>query len=165
MLSSTTVYLQATTLPNTIRVLVIENGFGGSDDITQSLRKMSQFKADITRTNTLDAAGLMTARMAFDVYLIDATVGADCCARLVQDIEEHAETGVPILLKAQTDRPLRDNALCGGAINCINRTDLSPTLLETTIRYALCTHRVAVGVSRLARTLSGISSQRADERH
>jgi DNA-binding NarL/FixJ family response regulator len=90
----------------------------------------------------------------YDVYLIDYNLGAECGARFVQEVGGRSGRGVPILLTGLMDRQVHDNALHAGAISCINKSDLSPTLLETTIRYALYTHRVEAGVTRLVQALS-----------
>jgi DNA-binding NarL/FixJ family response regulator len=146
--------LEAIELPSAVRVLVVDDDFGDYDDIARSLRKMTHFKADFTRAKTLEAARRLMAEREFDVYLIDYNLGAECGARFVQEVGGRSGRGVPILLTGLMDRQVHDNALRAGAVSCINKSDLSPTLLETTIRYALYTHRIEAGVSRLVLALA-----------
>jgi DNA-binding NtrC family response regulator len=145
-------------LPSALRVLVVDDDFGDYDDVARSLRKMNHFKADFTRAKTLEAARRLIAENSYDVYLIDYNLGAECGARFVQEIGGRSGRGVAILLTGLLDRQVHDNALHAGAISCINKSDLSPTLLETTIRYALYTHRVEAGISRLVQALAQASA-------
>jgi DNA-binding NtrC family response regulator len=154
MSSSNALRLEAIELPSVLRVLVVDDDFGDYDDIARSLRKMSHFKAEFERAKTLEAARKLMAVNFYDVYLIDYNLGAECGARFVQEVGGRSGRGVPILLTGLMDRQVHDNALHAGAISCINKSDLSPTLLETTIRYALYTHRVEAGVTRLVQALS-----------
>jgi CheY-like chemotaxis protein len=146
--------LDAIELPSALRVLVVDDDFGDYDDIARSLRKMTHFKADFTRAKTLEAARRLMTESDYDVYLIDYNLGAECGARFVQEVGGRSGRGVPILLTGLMDRQVHDNALRAGAVSCINKSDLSPTLLETTIRYALYTHRIEAGISRLVSALT-----------
>jgi DNA-binding NtrC family response regulator len=142
-------------LPNLVRVLVVDDDFGDYDAVARTLRKMQHFQAECTRAKTLESARRLIAENVYDVYLIDYNLGAECGARFVQEVGGRSSRGVTILLTGLLDRHVHDNALRAGAISCINKSDLSPTLLETTIRYALYTHRVEADISRLVRALVG----------
>jgi hypothetical protein len=72
----------------------------------------------------------------------------------LQEIGGRNGRGVPILLTGLIDREVHEISLRAGAICCINKNDLSPTLLETTFRYALFTHRLEADISMLLRLLA-----------
>jgi DNA-binding NarL/FixJ family response regulator len=158
MSSQSALSLEAIELPSVLKVLVVDDDFADYDDIARSLRKMSHFKAEFSRAKTLEAARKLMAENVYDVYLIDYNLGAECGARFVQEVGGRSGSGVPILLTGLMERQVHDNALKAGAISCINKSDLSPTLLETTIRYALYTHRIEAGISRLVQALVGAGS-------
>lgn len=140
--------------PRFVRVLVIEDDFGDYDAVARALRKMVHFEAKPTRAKTLEAARKLMSECIFDVLLIDYNLGAECGARFLKEIGGRAGSAVPILLTGLLDREVHENALSAGAIGCINKGDLSPTLLETTIRYALYTHSLEVEVAALLRSVA-----------
>lgn len=161
MLDSGALSIESIELPSSLRVLVVDDDFGDYDAVARSLRKMDYFKAEFVRAKTLEAARRLMADTVFDVYLIDYNLGAECGARFVQEIGGRSGRGVAILLTGLIDRQVHDNALRAGAIGCINKADLSPRMLETTIRYALYTHRVEAGFSRLVTALAAQSHSAA----
>jgi DNA-binding NarL/FixJ family response regulator len=150
-------------LPVKIRVLVIDDDFGDYDAVARALRRMEHFQAEFVRAKTLEAARKLIADNSYDVYLIDYNLGAECGARFVQEIGGRSGKAVAILLTGLLDRHVHENALRAGAISCINKSDLSPRLLETTIRYALYTHRIEADISRvlLALTEAGNATKAA----
>jgi DNA-binding NarL/FixJ family response regulator len=135
--------------PRTVNILVVEDDFGDYDAVARALRKMDHFEAKATRAKTLEAARRLIADTAYDVYLIDYNLGAESGARLLQELGGRSSRGVCILLTGLIDRDVHEIALRAGAIGCINKADLSPSLLETTIRYALYTHRLEAQISAL----------------
>jgi DNA-binding NarL/FixJ family response regulator len=137
--------------PKVVNVLIVEDDFGDYDAVARALRKMDHFEARATRAKTLEAARRLVADNAYDVFLIDYNLGSESGARLLQELGGRASRGVPILLTGLIDRDVQEIALRAGAIGCINKRDLSPTLLETTIRYALYTHRLEAEISTLLR--------------
>ena len=141
-------------MPSRIKVLVVEDDFGDYDAVARALRKIVSFEAAATRAKTLEMARKLRAESQFDVYLIDYNLGAESGARFLQEIGGRSGHGVPILLTGLLDREVHEIALQAGAISCINKRDLSPTLLETTIRYALYTHRLEIRYAGLLETLT-----------
>jgi DNA-binding NarL/FixJ family response regulator len=148
-------------LPNFVRVLVIDDDFGDYDAVARSLRKMDYLQAEFTRAKSLEAARKLIAVNVYDVYLIDYNLGADCGIRFLQEIGGRSGRAVAILLTGLLDRQVHENALRAGAIGCINKSDLSPRLLETTIRYALYNHRVEAGISKVLTALVVEASEAA----
>lgn len=140
--------------PRQINILIVEDDFGDYDAVARALRKMEHFEARSTRAKTLEAARRLIADNTYDIFLIDYNLGEDSGARLLQEIGGRSGRGVSILLTGLIDRSVHEIALRAGAIGCINKSDLSPTLLETTIRYAIYTHRLEAQVSGLLSRLT-----------
>lgn len=149
--------------PRQVNILVVEDDFGDYDAVARALRKMEHFEARATRAKTLEAARRLIADNTYDIFLIDYNLGEDSGARLLQEIGGRSGSGVPILLTGLIDRNVHEIALRAGAIGCINKSDLSPTLLETTIRYAIYTHRLEAQVAGLlSRLTMGQPERRAE---
>ena len=140
--------------PKLIRVLVIEDDFGDYDAVARALRKLQSFEAMATRAKTLESARKLMAEHAYDVLLIDYNLGVECGSRLLDEIGGRGGHAVPILLTGELDHRVHESALLAGAICCINKRDLSPTLLETTIRSAMYTHRLEAEVMVLVKALN-----------
>lgn len=141
-------------LPRLLRVLVIEDDFGDYDAVARALRKIGAFEAMPTRAKTLEAARKLMSEHAYDVLLVDYNLGVECGSRLLDEIGGRGSRAVPILLTGEADPRVHDLALSAGAICCINKRDLSPTLLEMTMRSALYTHRLEWEVMILVKALS-----------
>lgn len=140
--------------PRLVRVLVVEDDFGDYDVVARALARMRHFQAATTRANTLEAARLLLSKHVYDVILVDYQLGLDCGVRLLQEIGGRGAAAVPILMTSLPDHEVQERALRAGAIGCIDKSDLSATLLETTIRYALYTHKLEGQISRLLHTLA-----------
>lgn len=140
--------------PKLVRILVIEDDFGDYDAVARALRKMRAFEAMATRAKTLESARKLMSEHAYDVLLIDYNLGVECGSRLLDEIGGRGSCAVPILLTGEADHRVHELALRAGAICCINKSDLSPTLLETTIRSAVYTHRLEAEVMVLVKALN-----------
>ena len=145
-----------------LSVLVVEDDFGDFDAVARALRKMDCFEARSVRAKTLEAARLAARETEFDVFLIDYNLGAESGARFLQEVGGRGCRSLPILLTGLLDREVHDIAMRAGAICCINKADLSPTLLETTIRYALYTHQRESEMAALLRSLATTGRSPAD---
>lgn len=143
--------------PRQLKVLIVEDDFGDYDAVARALRKIEQFEVSAVRAKTLEAARLLISEHTFDVMLIDYNLGTESGARLLKEIGGRGSRSVAILLTGLIDRGVHEIALQAGAIGCINKSDLSPTLLETTIRSALYTHRLEAEVSSLLWALASES--------
>ena len=147
--------------PKRLRVLVVEDDFGDFDAVARALRKVRGFELSVTRAKTIEAARKVMADMRFDVYLVDYNLGAESGARFLKEIGGRGGHGVPILLTGLYDSDVHEISLRAGAIICINKSDLSPTLLETTLRCALYTHRLEKELSDLLRSISTAADGKA----
>ncbi len=137
-----------------IRVLVVEDDFGDYDATLRALGKMMRFRAVTTRANSLEAARHLMSKHRYDVLFVDYNLGMDCGARLLHEIGGRLAGSAPILLTGLIDAGIQEKALEAGAICCINKVDLSPSLLEATIQSALFTHKLENEAAALLRSLA-----------
>lgn len=137
-----------------LSVLVVEDDFGDYDAVARALRKMDCYKASSVRAKTLEAARLAARETEFDVFLIDYNLGVESGARFLQEIGGRGSRSLPILLTGLLEREVHEIAMRAGAICCINKADLSPSLLETTIRYARYTHQRETEMAALLKSLA-----------
>jgi DNA-binding NtrC family response regulator len=139
-----------------LSVLVVEDDFGDYDAAARALKKMVQFEARPTRARTLEAARRALANQEFDIHLVDMNLGAESGARFLIESGGRSGRGVSIALTGLLTQEAHDLALRSGALACIAKKDLSPTLLETTIRSVLHTRRVEAEYQRLVQEMSSL---------
>lgn len=144
-----------------LRVLVVEDDNGDYQAIARALRDMVHFQAAVTRAKTLEGGRKLVQQHGYDVVLVDFNLGPDCGARLLQDIGGRASGIAPILLTGLLEKHVLEAALEAGAILCLNKSDLSPTLLETTLRSVLHTRHVEAEVGDLVDVVSSGSAEQA----
>ena len=146
--------------PTSLKVLVVEDDFGDFDVVSRALRKMHAFEVRVTRAKSIEAARRVMADISFDVFLIDFRLGNDTGLRLISEIPMRDGIGVPILLTGLLDSNVHETSLKAGAAICICKDDVSPTLLETTLRSAIYTRRLELRLLKLIQsqsTCSGVS--------
>lgn len=139
-----------------LRVLVVEDSYADFDDMRRALRKSEAFDVQISRATTLEEARRARASQEFDVAFIDFNLGGESGARFLDEIGGRSSTTLPILVTGLVDQRVQSIALNAGAIGIINKADISPRLLETTIRSAFYTRDVE---QRLHGIIDAISRQ------
>lgn len=137
--------------PEKLSVIVIDDSYHDFDEVRRALRKIECFSISVTRAKSLEEARKEYLTNRFDVAFIDHDLGLESGLRFLKEIGGRAAHTVPILITGLRDHSIFDSALEAGAIGLVNKADVSPTLLETTIRYAIYTQHVE---DMLRRTLS-----------
>jgi DNA-binding NtrC family response regulator len=120
-----------------LRSLALEDSFADFDQLRRALLKTNAYRFQLTRARTLEEARLAHAREGFDIAFIDYNLGVESGVRFLQELGGRDSETIPILITGLPDPRVYDIALKAGALGLINKTDLTPTLLETTIRSAL----------------------------
>jgi DNA-binding NtrC family response regulator len=148
---------------NELKFLVVEDSFADFDDLRRALLKMESFKALVTRAKTLEEARLARTQQSFHVALIDYNLGVESGARFLQEMGGRFGSMAPILITGLPDPHIQDVALRAGAIGLINKADLTPTALETTIRSALYTHEAERKLRGIIARLTASEPRQAGE--
>lgn len=125
-----------------LKSLALEDSFADFDQLRRALLKTSVFRFHLTRARSLEEARLAQAQQSFDVAFIDYNLGVESGVRFLQELGGRDGETIPILITGLPDPRIYDVALKAGALGLINKTDLTPTLLETTLRSALHTKSI-----------------------
>lgn len=124
-----------------LSMLVVEDDYGDYDAVSRALRRMITLTSDHKRARTIEEARRAMSVQDFDVALIDFHLDGSSGIQVLQEIQKSHINTLPILLTGRTDIGIHEAAISAGAVDCINKDDLSSNLLETTIRYAWHNHR------------------------
>lgn len=123
-----------------INVLVIEGSEFDFRMTGKTLQLMDTFQASVRRASDIPSARQAFMEQDFDVVLVDFCLGLDTGTRAIHALGARASSAALILLTGMPGQDIRQVALKAGAIHCIDKNQLNPVLLETTIRSALHTH-------------------------
>jgi PAS domain S-box-containing protein len=120
-----------------IRVLLVEDD---EDDYVLTrdiLRAIGPARMELQWVETPDAALAALETGAHDVCLLDYRLGASTGLELLALIRERGWHGPAILLTGQEDAEIDHRAMEAGATDFLEKSQLTPTLLDRSIRYAL----------------------------
>ena len=123
-----------------LKVLVIENDFGDFDAVARALKRIESYAITTARARTIREARYLAATETFDVALVGFNLGLDTGLHFVRENGGRIGGMVTIMLSGSTSAEIQSAALDAGAIACLNKADISSTLLETTIRSGRHTH-------------------------
>jgi DNA-binding NarL/FixJ family response regulator len=119
-----------------LTVLVIEDDFGDFDAVFRALKRSMVFEFVTSRARTMREARHLTASQHFDVALVDFNLGLETGLHFFRENGGRLGGILTILLSGSPSPDVQRAALEAGAIACINKADVSATLLESTIRSA-----------------------------
>ena len=139
-----------------IKVLVLDDNYGDFDAIRRALSRMESYSVNLVRAETIEEARHALAVKSFDIALIDYNLGMETGIRIIHELGGRGADVVPIVVTGLPDASVQDNALSAGAVGIVNKSDISPRLLETTIRTALYSHNVE---TRLQAIISSMATK------
>lgn len=123
-----------------LSVLVVDDNDTEFRLIKQSLLKIDRYGCDIAHAPSADAAFDLMKSMSFDIVLVDYWLGAETGVGFMQNLGGRRSDSLFILLTGMENSDIQTVALKAGATGVLNKNDVNPRILETTIRYALHTH-------------------------
>lgn len=148
--------------PRTIAVLVIEDSDNDFRITSRTLQLMDTYRAEVRHAPDLVAARSLVQERQFDVILVDFCLGLDTGTRAIQELGGRIGSAALILLTGLPGQDIRQIALKAGAIHCLDKNQLNPALLETTIRSALHTHQLEAKLQDVIVDLERANRAKAD---
>jgi PAS domain S-box-containing protein len=120
-----------------VRVLLIEDD---EDDVIltrECLLENQYYQFEVSWESNLKLAREKLISSQYDVFLIDYRLGSENGLDLIKFAQDNGVLAPCILLTGQGDLKVDLDASRFGAADYLLKTELSPSLLERTIRYAL----------------------------
>ncbi|HYO58071.1 ATP-binding response regulator [Archangium sp.] len=123
--------------PLPIRVLLVEDDEDDYVLTREALRPIGSRRMVLEWVETSDRALEELESGRYDVCLLDYRLGSTTGLELLAQVRQRGWHGPVILLTAQGDDALDHQAMRAGAADFLEKSQLTPTLLERSIRYAL----------------------------
>ena len=127
---------------SSISVLVIEDDYADFLLLERTFQQLESYEADLYHAPSLERAREILMQRSFDLAIVDFWLGLDTGVRVLNEIGGRAGHLAAILLTGVPGHYVKQSALKAGAICCIDKNQLTPSLLENTIRSTLHTHRI-----------------------
>lgn len=125
-----------------IRLLVVDDCEGDRRLIDEYLTDIEDLKYEVFGVDSLKDAEKALSLYQFDLIVLDYQLGDGCGLDFLREHRDlrHAPT---ILLTGHRSRELDRIALEAGADDLLYKSELQPSILERSIRYAICRFRAA----------------------
>lgn len=125
-----------------ISVLVVDDDEIDYHIIQRNLSRMQAYEADIHYAQDLVTAREITAMHAIDLALVDYCLGVESGVSAITEIGGRCGRIPVIMVSGMPGTEVPQIALKAGAINHINKNELSPVMFDSLIRSAIYTHRI-----------------------
>ena len=123
--------------PWQLRILVVEDQQCDFRMISRALGGMQEFEAGISQAARIDEAIALIETNDFDVALIDYRLPDGMGDEVLVALERKSSRCASIMVSDYSMAEVSLFALRAGAMSAIAKDDVTPVLLETTIRFAL----------------------------
>jgi len=108
---------------------------------------------DVARAETFESGAAALRAGGVDICLIDYRLGSETGIDLVKLLVQEGCSIPMLILTGQGDHDIDVEAAAAGAADFLVKGEISPTLLERTIRYAIQTHRHVAELRRQEESL------------
>jgi signal transduction histidine kinase len=143
------------------KVLLVEDDEDDYTLVNHFLREIKSPKFELTWVKTSDEAVAQMCRNAHDIVLIDYRLGDQSGVQLLAEAKERGMRIPAVLLTGFGNRSVDLRAMAAGAADFLEKSQVTPALLERSIRYTVENARVNRMLHELSRKL--LSAQE-DER-
>lgn len=148
--------------PKPLSILVVEE----NDDFAMNARTMletiASYDISVFHAAEMDMARHALKRQTFDAVLIGSCSGFDSSVETLESLNTRHRIAAPILLTDEPDESIRKAASNAGAVTCLARDQLTPILLEESIRNARHTFSLESELQRLHQELERARQAHSD---
>jgi len=141
----------------TLRILAIDDDRADLRILTSQLRQIGRWECIFWSYTDVHEAMSDLANRQPDIILIDSYIGHERGANVLRVIRETGCRTPAILLSGRGDEQTAADALKAGAADYLNKSELSPQLLEQAILGALEKDRFALYLDEHRRSLSRVN--------
>src|SRR5687768_5032779 len=121
--------------PRTIRVLLVDDSETEYALTRHLLSKARRTRYEVDWVPTFEAGLAEIAKACHDVYLVDHRLGRRNGLELLREALARGCTTPIIILTGEGDIEIDLEFMRAGATDCLDKTQLSPVLLDRSLRY------------------------------
>jgi signal transduction histidine kinase len=146
-----------------LRILLVEDDEDDYVLIRDQLRGIPSPRFELSWVRDYDAALVKMASNHHDICLLDYVLDYRSGLELLAEARERGMTTPAVLLSGKGNREVDERAMKAGVAEYLEKTDLSPALLERTIRYSVAHARATRDLQDLSQRL--ITLQEEERKH
>lgn len=120
-----------------IRTLVVDDSEMDREWIASQLAQMTEYDPIVERASSIEEAKELLETSVFDVALIDYQLGPGFGDEVIAHLDQTQKLCAAILVSGHDMSEVSLYGARAGAMAALSKDDLNPTLLETTIRFAM----------------------------
>lgn len=148
--------------PKSLSILFVEENDDFSMNASRLLKSIASYDISVFHITDIDMARNSLERQTFDAALIGNCSGFNSSIETLGSLGAGHRLCAPILLTDELDESVRKAASKAGAVTCLARDQLTPILLEETIRSALHTFSLESELQRLHQELERARQAHSD---
>lgn len=130
------------TQQSTLSILVVDDSDADFALFKRCLNQIDGFKFEMAHASSPDAAKNLIRTVKFDLMFVDYWLGKETGVEFLRDLGGRQSECPLVLLSGMSNPDMQQVAMKAGAIGCMDKGDLNPRIVETTIRYSLHTHQL-----------------------
>lgn len=145
-----------------MHVLLVEDDEDDYLIVCDLVEQIEHPRVELEWVRTWDEAIQRVERADYDAVLTDYRLGADTGLDLLQAVQEHGSSAPVILLTGHGDRQVDLQAMDAGAADYLIKGEITPQMLERSLRYATQQHSLLMQLRALSLTdeLTGLYNRR-----
>jgi two-component system CheB/CheR fusion protein len=125
------------TFNKVVRVLIVDDSPSYIDLLTQQLENIDTFKLDITSASGIDEALAHIATSMFDICIADYYLENESAINLIEELTSREVLLPVIVVTGDANEDLSPLLLSHGALDLIEKDEITPALLDRSIRFAI----------------------------
>ena len=145
-----------------IHLLLVEDDEDDAVIFRRIIDSIRNWRIDIDWASTFEAAVDKTARNFHDLYMIDFQLGESSGLDLIRMMNQNGSNIPMIMLTGKADRSIDLAAMATGAADYLEKANLTPELLERTIRYSIERNRALTELRNARERLRKLSAKLID---
>jgi len=120
-----------------VNMLVVDDSESDRRVINRHLEKVAALSINVFEANSIESAMSVLGEVSIDVCLVDYRLGPDTADVLARSITRHSSRLPLILMSGYSREELKEELPTSTLMYYLNKSELSPLLLELSIRHAI----------------------------
>lgn len=125
-----------------INILIVDDDEIDFNILKRSMSMMESFDASFYYASGLISAREICSTTEIDIAFVDYCLGVDSGVRAIKEIGGRGGDCAIVMISGMPGNEVPQIALNAGAINHVNKNEITPALLDSVVRSSLYTHEI-----------------------